>query len=253
MYKLLSTSIVVVITAMITTAGLSSLLNSRLEQERQLRQQIRADLTGLTSELELLRQRLDQQDRTSLDERIAAGNTVFPVTEITDTLQEREEMLRAVVSELIKEEQAEQRAAIRDSQWKRLREWQENREGPYGNHNVRVNNMTRLLDLDYSQASYYYTIIADYEEQANALYEDASSQIADSGSDFDILANRFDDIETEKDRLDEAFDQAFIQTLTSEQVSRYMQLPAEERGVGPNAGLSRIQFKFSDLRALAID
>jgi hypothetical protein len=253
MNKLLLTTIVVAITAVITTAGLSSLIETQLKQERQLRQQITADLMVLNSELELIRQRLDQQERRIIVERIDDIYTVPLSSNVAAKLQNNEESLRALVSELMKEERAARRAATRESQWNRLRDWQENREGPYGIHNTRVNNMTRILDLDYSQASYYYSLIADYEERANALYEDASSQIADSGSDFDILADRFDDIEIEKRRLDETFDQAFLQTLTSEQTNRYMQLPAEERGIGPNAGLSRMQFKFSDLRAFATD
>ena len=253
MYKLVTTSLTIVITAVVTTAGLSSLVDSRVDQERQLRDQLTAHLIDLNNELESVRERLDRLDRANLADN-ASNSSIVPTTNnLTERPYENKESLRALVSKLMEEERTARRLANRDSQWKRLREWQEYREGPYGKHNVRVNRMNNTLELDYSQTSYYHTLIADYEQRANALYEDIGGQLTGDGSDLSKLQDVLQEIEAEKRKLDEALDQAFIQTLSSEQASRYMQLPREERGVGPNAGLSRMNLNFSNLRAFAIN
>ncbi|MGB5177806.1 MAG: hypothetical protein WBP44_03645 [Gammaproteobacteria bacterium] len=252
MKNLVYTSTIILVTAVITSVGITSLVDERFNQEQRLSHQMAIELDELRKDLVLLNQRLEQMtrmysiptdydnrypDRTASSDEILSGNS--------------DEKLRDLVRSLIKEERTARHAAIRETQWQQLRNWQDNREGPYGKYNVRVNSITKTLDLDYTQTSYYHTLLSDYEEQANALYEEVSSSLPDQESDINNLQTLLDEIELEKRRLDETFDQTFVQSLSPEQVSRYEQLPPEERGIGPDAGLDSMQFQFSDLRRLA--
>ena len=55
------------------------------------------------------------------------------------------------------------------------------------------------------------------------------------------------EIEAEKTDLDALLDQELTRALSDEQAARYLALPTEERGVGPNAGLSRLDLQVFDL------
>jgi len=244
MQNLVYTSTIILITAVITAVGVVSLVDTRIEEEQRLTQQIATEVDALHKELAQLYQRIDQLGHTGS----TPAKMVF--TEERPSA-DTDEALRDLVRNMVNEERAARLAATRNTQWERLRNWQDNRKGPYGKYNVRVNSISKTLDLDYTQASYYHTLLSDYEEQANALYEGVSSRLPDQGSDFNNFQTLLGEIELEKRRLDATFDQAFAQTLSPAQASRYEQLPPEERGVGPNAGLDRMQFQFSDLRRLA--
>ena len=252
MTNLVYTSTIILLTVVITAVGIISLVDSRIEEEQQLTHQIATEVDMLRQDLAQLNNRIEQLGRTystptSLDNHYPAKMAFTDERLPADT----DEALRDLVTSLIEEERAARLAANRETQWQRLRNWQDNREGPYGKYNVRVNSISKTLDLDYTQASYYHTLLSDYEEQANALYEGVRSQLPDQGSDMDNFQTLLEEIELDKRSLDATFDQTFVQTLSPEQASRYEQLPPEERGVGPNAGLDSMQFKFSDLRKLA--
>ncbi|MDX1696666.1 MAG: hypothetical protein R3308_00175 [Thiohalobacterales bacterium] len=252
MNSLLSTSITVVITVVVTTVLISHQVNNRIDRETSLREQLDTRLLYLNQDIASLNERLDQLVHTRVNMAID-GNirmNAAPGDDV-DRLDDHDETLRALVRSLIEEERASRLAATKESQWKRLRQWQEDRDGPYGKHNVRINALTRSLNLDYTQASYYHTLLTQYEEQANSLYAGIGDRTAAEGSDPGLLQALLNEADAEKRVLDESLDQAFVQTLTPEQANRYWRLPEEERGVGPNAGLSQVRFDLSVLRKLA--
>jgi hypothetical protein len=254
MQNLLYTSATVVITAIVTSVGITSLVDSKIEREQRLRQQITTELNGLDKEVAQINRRLEMMEFTKPVQARHADYREDRVV-LADELpfDDSDEVLRELVINVIQEERLARQAAFQESQWKRLRNWKDNRHGPYGQYNARVNTITGIIDLDYTQASYYHTLLAEYEEQAAVLYEGISSRIADQGSDLDNLQQVLDEVELEKRSLDATFDQAFVQMLSPEQASRYEELPPEERGIGPNAGLSRMQLELGDLQKLAND
>jgi hypothetical protein len=112
----------------------------------------------------------------------------------------------------------------------------------------RIATVREVLSLDAGQQTLYAELLSDYEGRVDAVYDRVAEQY-----DFASGANPFQfqemlvEIEREKSELDAMLDAEFSRALTDEQTSRYLALPAEERGVGPNAGLDRLELQILDL------
>jgi hypothetical protein len=112
----------------------------------------------------------------------------------------------------------------------------------------RVATVREVLSLDAGQETFYAELLSDYEGRVDALYDRVAKQY-----DFASGANPFQfqemlvEIELEKAELDAMLDAEFSRALTEEQTARYLALPAEERGVGPNAGIDRLELQIFDL------
>lgn len=228
-----------------------------MEKEKDLRVKLITELDRLYDTQAALKQQLLVMDayvikpnvETDCKEQDKPENSVNTFDYITGV-----EKAQSFLSPAYEEKQAVMEAEASTTQWEQLKNSiQEYSDGPYGDYNERVNTITKKLDLNDNQASYYHTLLEDYEEQANALYEGMRFPKLSSAYDLDNFQILLEEAELEKQALDEIFDQEFIHVLTPEQAKAYEQLPLGERGVGPNAGLDRLEFVFSDLSELAIE
>lgn len=127
-----------------------------------------------------------------------------------------------------------------ESPWRQLRARAANAAGPpaeradpYGEHGGRVRALSEALDLDLGQEETLHALLVDYDERAADLLDDAGFGASDDASQLDTaLAS----VAEERRELDAAFDAAWIPALDANQAATYRALPADQRGVGPDAG-----------------
>ncbi len=229
--------------------------NSQIEQERNLRKQLTKELNSLyEAQVALKQQLLAVNANVSKPEIVDIRTQQKNMNSISRTTKQKDDAMttQSILLRLIEEKRTARAAEASSRQWEILRSSNmENRDGPYGDFNVKVNTISKKLNLDDNQASYYHALLVDYEEQADALYEGIRFTGLSSVFDFDHFQILLEEVELEKQALDTTFDQEFVQLLTTEQARLYELIPPEERGVGPNAGMDRMEFTISDLSALA--
>lgn len=242
-------------TTVVTSLLFNYIANSQIDQERNLRKQLSKELNSLYDAQTALKQQLLTVDtNVSKPEIVDTRTDQKNMESISRTPNQKDDAMTTpnILLRLIEEKRSARAAEASSRQWEQLRSANmENRDGPYGDFNVRVNTISKKLNLDDSQASYYHALLVDYEEQADALYEGMRFTGLSSVFDFDHFQILLEEVELEKQALDTTFDQEFVQLLKTEQARLYEQLPPEERGVGPNAGMDRMEFTISDLSAIA--
>jgi|GEM_PF-3737370 hypothetical protein len=116
------------------------------------------------------------------------------------------------------------------------------------NADSRVATIASALSLGADQEVFYTQLLSDYENRVDALYDRVAEQYDyASGTDPFQFQDMLLEIEQEKSELDAMFDEEFSHVLSEQQAARYLTLPAEERGVGPNAGIDRLDLQMFDL------
>jgi len=112
----------------------------------------------------------------------------------------------------------------------------------------RTARVEQALELDSDQAIHYRDLVSDYEDRIDALYDRVAREYDyAAGQDPLQFQDMLQEIELEKADLEARLDEELLHALTDEQAARYLALPAEERGVGPNAGLDRLDLQAFDL------
>jgi polyhydroxyalkanoate synthesis regulator phasin len=112
----------------------------------------------------------------------------------------------------------------------------------------RIAKVSDILALADDQEGYYQQLVADYGERVDALYDRVVEQYdLAAGQDPFSFQDMLLEIEREKSELDAMLDEDFARALSEQQRARYLALPSEERGIGPNAGLDRLELNLFDL------
>lgn len=225
-----------------------ALINARLDEvvRRQQEIEVHASRQDSQSRSEGVKEQKDAPSTAGLSR--LSGTTVQSRDLMTSALENDLDSLRELVKGVIEEEREARSSQMRETQWERLSAFKRYREGPYGEHNVRVNRIAEQLSLNASQQALYHELLVDYEQQVGALYEGLDFTAAWRGeADAAELQWRLDGIQASKEALDVAFDEEFTQTLTAEQAARYEALPVEERGIGTDAGSSALALQGDSL------
>ena len=131
---------------------------------------------------------------------------------------EREDVLRTFVRDVIEEERVERQAAERRRAEERAREIAALHEGPYGEHNFKVNSMAERLGLSDSQAQHYYSNLVTY----NALIAEARQLERTDPDNREVYRSRRSDLRRE-------FSNVVENVMTLEQSELYAQLPEFEQ------------------------
>ena len=76
-----------------------------------------------------------------------------------------EDGLRNYIAQVYRETRQQRKDDERREAQERQREIEEMHQGPYGEHNYRVNSMAKRLDLNDAQANRYHALIIDYSER----------------------------------------------------------------------------------------
>ncbi|SRR6266540_4469004 len=133
--------------------------------------------------------------------------------------------LRSFIHQVIQEEREEQRQEEERRRVEEKRRWEELGQGPYGDFNLRVNCMTRVLGLDERQKQRYFEILSHYstrlQESARGLNKlDPESLRAYEERKQEVLAE---------------FDAVVLQAFTPTQARQYRELPSSARSPGPES------------------
>jgi hypothetical protein len=119
---------------------------------------------------------------------------------------------------------------------------------PTDNDGGRVSALSRALGLGADQEAFYRELISDYENRVDTLYDRVAEGYDFSGGvDPFVFQEMLVEILDEKAELDALLDEEFSRTLSEDQTARYLALPTEERGVGPDAGIDRLELQILDL------
>jgi hypothetical protein len=157
--------------------------------------------------------------------------------------------LQALVADMIAAERAANQVQIRNAVNSNLQRWYaQNRVAEPADEDNFTSRSIRLRDalgLDIAQLAEYEALTAGFQQQAEALYANIDA------TDMDTFAEQMTGVDQAMVQLDAEFDAAFSAVLTTEQATAYAQLPADSRGLAPDAGAAALEFELSDLLRLA--
>lgn len=232
-------SLLVGATSALSIVGTLVMTNDRLEREQRLREQSAAEIQRMQQKLAAVSLHLKDEKQDREDHHCEAS-------EIEGDGQHG----RATTSSL--DDTMDQDAAVRLSTsdptpWDTLRAERQQTERSNSDIDSQARSVARLLDLDSEQDAYYEDLVSEFEGRVDALYDRVAEQYEYSGQDPLEFQDMLQEIEVEKAELDALLDQELTRVLSDEQAVRYLALPNEERGVGPNAGLSRLDLQVFDL------
>lgn len=254
MLKRLSLLLLVSATAAVSIGGTLVLTNDRLERAKRLGEQAE-------TEMQRTAQRLAAVSRQLETERHKSDRRLREDTELGCASEQPQATVGTPGEAIFKDRAAYVAGAERAARitppptgdptlWDELRAGSrqsirasDGADGPVS----RAASVAELLDLDQGQQNHYEELLSDFEQRVDALYDRVALQYDYTGQDALEFQDMLQEIELEKAELDAALDQEFTYTLTDEQAARYLALPAEERGVGPNAGLGRLELRILDL------
>ncbi len=156
--------------------------------------------------------------------------------------------LERLVARLIAENRAENRVRAQSTIDQRLRNWRARRDGLVDDSlSGRTAMLRDALALDAAQASEYEAISARFEARAEALYGTVDA------TDMRVYTTQMNAIQADLDALHGEFDAAFSAVLTADQLRRYEALPADSRGLAPDAGVQAMTFDLAKLLRISED
>ena len=225
-----------VLAAAVASAATYSMLGSQLQQQK-------AQQHELLLAVSKLRQEVTSLQRRQFDGATAVQAQFVDVPSATHDAAD----LRALVRDVLRDER--QRSVLQ-VQRQTMQDWKAWRTGPYGRFNSRVNGMASRLDLNAAQAQIYHELLQDFDDRAAVLYDDLEQDLdlrLGNAPDWQAFERRLAALEDARAELDAEFDRAFIATLAPEQAQSFERLPADARGMGPDAGLGALQISVADL------
>jgi hypothetical protein len=133
--------------------------------------------------------------------------------------------LRSFIHQVLKEEREERRQEEERRRIEEKRDWEELGQGPYGDFNLRVKCLTRVLGLDDRQKQRYFEILSHY-----------SARLAEAARGLNKLDP--ESLRAHEERKKEVlgeFESVVLQTLTPSQAQQYRELPSPARSPGPES------------------
>jgi hypothetical protein len=136
-----------------------------------------------------------------------------------------EEGLRTYIHQVIQEEREERRQEEERRRIEEKRTWEELGQGPYGDFNLRVNCMTRVLGLDDRQKQRYFEILSHY-----------STRLQESAKGLNKLdPESLRAYEERKQQVLAEFETVALQAFTPAQAQQYRELPSSAKSPGPES------------------
>jgi hypothetical protein len=151
-----------------------------------------------------------------------------------------EESLRNYIARVIDERREERLAEQRRQAEERQREHKAMYEGPYGQHNFKVNSMAKKLDFSERQKQYYYAILLDYNNRIQATREQEQQD----------QENR-QLYQEQRKELRKEFAAVITRALDPQQAEAFGQLPEREQRPDGFGGLMW-NFTFGDGNAIGL-
>lgn len=243
--------LLIILTAALSIAGTLTLSQGGLQRERAVRATLVAELEQHEQSLLAARQALEaaQQAQKRCERGAAALSTMVRLPDDMTEPPDDGAADQASSSGPLTEDQAPSLppSALRwPTQRPALRRGQ-GQQADHGDPPGRPEALARLLELDSAQTAYYQNLLTEFEGRVDALFDRVAEQYEYAGQDPLAFQDMLQAVEAEKAELDAALDAELARVLHDEQQARYLQLPAESRGVGPNAGLDRLELQLLDL------
>lgn len=241
-------------TSTLSVAAALMLTDHRVKYQQSLLGQAAAEAQQIEQRLAALQHRLDQESEESgrlRNQMATLERDADKLRALASSTQGRGENNPSALTAVDNRPKAALASSSAPTPWEQLRSGNALPGSPVDeieDGDGRVATIRDILSLGADQETFYTELLSDYEGRVDALYDRVAEQydFASGASPFQFQ-EMLVEIEQEKSELDAMLDAEFSRALTDEQTARYLALPAEERGVGPNAGIDRLELQIFDL------